>query len=49
VLVLVNLVPILWSIGISFFRYRADHPTIPPRFVGLGNYVDFVADTDIRL
>ena len=46
-LALVNLVPILWSIGISFFRYRVDHPTIPPRFVGLGNYVDFVADTDI--
>ncbi|MBV9220570.1 MAG: sugar ABC transporter permease [Methylobacteriaceae bacterium] len=47
VLALVNLVPILWSIGISFFRYRVDHPAIPPRFVGVGNYVDFVADADI--
>ncbi len=47
VLVLVNLVPILWSIGISFFRYRVDHPTIPPRFVGIGNYVEFFADPGI--
>jgi multiple sugar transport system permease protein len=47
VLALINLLPILWSIGISFFHYRVDHPTIPPRFVGLGNYVDFVADPDI--
>jgi multiple sugar transport system permease protein len=33
-----NLVPILWSIGISFYRFRADRPHTPPRFIGLGNY-----------
>jgi multiple sugar transport system permease protein len=48
VLALTNLLPILWSIGISFFRYRVDHPTIPPRFVGIGNYIDFVGDPDVR-
>jgi len=47
VLTLMNLLPILWSLGMSFFRYRADRPYTPPRFVGLGNYVQLVTDPDI--
>lgn len=42
-----NVLPLLWSIGASFFHFRADHLTQPPRFLGLGNYVDLMTDPDI--
>jgi multiple sugar transport system permease protein len=42
-----NLVPIMWSIGMSFFRYRADRLRTPPHFLGLGNYADLLTDGDI--
>jgi len=47
VLCAMNLVPILWSIGMSFFRYRADRLRTPPHFLGLANYVDLLTDPDI--
>ncbi len=47
VLCLMNLVPILWSIGMGFFRYRADRLRTPPRFLGLANYTDLLTDPDI--
>ena len=47
VLCLMNLVPILWSLGMSFFRYKADRLRTPPHFLGLGNYIDLLTDDDI--
>ncbi len=47
VLCLMNLVPILWSIGMGFFRYRADRLRTPPHFLGLSNYLDLLTDDDI--
>jgi len=47
VLCLMNLVPILWSIGMSFFHYKADRLRTPPHFLGLANYIDLLTDDDI--
>jgi multiple sugar transport system permease protein len=47
VLAAVNLVPLLWSIGISFYHFRADRPHSPPHFLGFGNYVDLFTDDDL--
>jgi multiple sugar transport system permease protein len=43
----INLIPLLWSVGISFYRFHADRPHTPPHFVGLGNYVDLLTDPDV--
>ena len=48
VLCVMNLLPILWSIGMSFYSFRADRPRTPPHFLGLGNYIDLLTDDDIR-
>ena len=45
-LCVMNLVPVLWSLGMGFYRYRADRPRTPPHFLGLGNYVDLFTDQD---
>ena len=45
-LTLIDVIPILWSIGISFTRFRADRPARPPVFRGLGNYVQLLTDPD---
>lgn len=42
-LLLVNILPLLWSFGLSFFNYRANRQN-PPRFDGLDNYVDLLTD-----
>jgi multiple sugar transport system permease protein len=47
VLCVMNLLPVLWSVGMGFFRYRADRPRTPPHFLGLGNYIDLLTDEDI--
>jgi multiple sugar transport system permease protein len=47
VLCVVNVLPFLWSIGVSFFHFRADRPNTPPRFLGLDNYLDLITDPDI--
>jgi hypothetical protein len=47
VLVVMNLLPVLWSFGMSFYRYRADRPHTLPKFVGLGNYVYMLLDEDV--
>jgi multiple sugar transport system permease protein len=47
VLIAMNVLPMLWSFGISFFRYRADRPHTPPRLVGLGNYVYMLLNDDV--
>jgi multiple sugar transport system permease protein len=47
VLCVINVLPLLWSIGVSFFHFRADHLSTPPRFLGFGNYLDLITDPDI--
>jgi multiple sugar transport system permease protein len=47
VLCVINALPLLWSIGVSFFHFRADHLSTPPRFLGFGNYLDLITDPDI--
>jgi multiple sugar transport system permease protein len=37
VLFVMNIFPLLWSLGLSFFAYQSNQQTM--RFVGLGNYV----------
>jgi len=47
VLCLMNVVPLLWSLGASFLRFPSDRPHTPPRFVGLGNYVYAILSEDV--
>lgn len=42
VLVVMNIFPLLWSLGLSFFAYQSNQQTI--RFVGLANYVKILTD-----
>jgi multiple sugar transport system permease protein len=43
-----NVLPLLWSIGISFFHFRADRLHTPPHFLGFANYLDLMSDPDVR-
>ena len=47
VLVVVNLFPLMWSYGLSFFAYKANRLAVPPRWVGLDNYVNLLSDEDV--
>ena len=42
VLVMMNIFPLLWSLGLSFYAYRADRQTM--NFVGLRNYERILTD-----
>src|SRR5918993_2474749 len=42
-LFIMNIFPLLWSLGLSFFAYRANRMR-PPVFVGLDNYEKIVTD-----
>jgi multiple sugar transport system permease protein len=42
-LFIMNIFPLLWSFGLSFFSYRANRMK-PPAFVGLENYQKIVTD-----
>lgn len=42
VLFVMNIFPLLWSLGLSFFAYRADRQTM--RFLGLRNYERAITD-----
>ncbi len=45
-LFLVNIFPLMWSFGLSFFAYKANR-LAPPVFIGLKNYADVITDPDI--
>ena len=45
VLVVMNIFPLLWSLGLSFFAYRADRQTM--RFLGLRNYERLITDPTV--
>jgi multiple sugar transport system permease protein len=47
VLCVINVLPFLWSIGVSFFRFRADRLNTPPHLLWFGNYIDLMSDPDI--
>jgi multiple sugar transport system permease protein len=47
ILCLMNALPLLWSIGVSFFHFRADRLHTPPHFLGLANYRDLMSDPDV--
>src|SRR4051794_12867258 len=42
-LFVMNIFPLLWSFGLSFFSYRANRAA-PPRFVGFANYEKIITD-----
>src|SRR6185436_20163965 len=42
VLFVMNIFPLLWSLGLSFFAYQSNQQTI--RFIGLGNYSRLLTD-----
>jgi multiple sugar transport system permease protein len=42
-LFIMNIFPLLWSLGLSFFAYRANRMR-PPVFVGLDNYEKIITD-----
>lgn len=42
-LFVMNIFPLLWSFGLSFFTYRANR-TAPPRFIGFANYEKVITD-----
>ena len=45
-LILMNIFPLLWSLYLSFHRYKASMPTAP-RFIGVRNYTRLLADPEI--
>jgi multiple sugar transport system permease protein len=45
-LFVMNIFPLLWSFGLSFFSYRANRMA-PPRFVGLANYQKVITDETV--
>jgi multiple sugar transport system permease protein len=45
-LFLMNIFPLLWSLGLSFFAYRANRAKAPS-WVGLDNYAKVLTDTDV--
>jgi multiple sugar transport system permease protein len=45
-LFLVNIFPLMWSFGLSFFAYKANRMA-PPVFKGLDNYVDILTDPEV--
>ena len=45
-LFLMNVFPLLWSFGLSFFSYRANRARAPT-WVGLDNYANVLSDPDI--
>jgi len=42
-LFIMNIFPLLWSLGLSFFNYRANK-AVPPLFAGLSNYEKILTD-----
>ena len=42
VLFVMNIFPLLWSLGLSFFAYQSNQQSI--RFVGLNNYIKVLTD-----
>ena len=48
-LVITALIPLLYSIYISFFKYKMNLPNAVPSFIGLQNYVRVLTDATVRI
>jgi multiple sugar transport system permease protein len=46
ILFVMNIFPLLWSFGLSFFNYRANRQRVP-KFEGLENYKDVLTDEKV--
>ena len=46
-LILMNIFPLLWSLYLSFHRYKVSIPTAPPKYIGLRNYSQLFTDPEI--
>ena len=46
-LILMNIFPLLWSLYLSFHRYKASLPTRLPKFIGVRNYEQLLSDPEI--
>lgn len=46
-LILMNIFPLLWSLYLSFHRYKASMPGRPPKFIGVQNYARLLSDPEI--
>ena len=46
-LILMNIFPLLWSLVLSFYKYRVNRPDLPPEFIGFKNYVRLLSDPDV--
>ena len=46
-LILMNIFPLLWSLYLSFHRYKASMPNRPAKFIGLQNYARLLTDPEI--
>ncbi|MEM0946736.1 MAG: sugar ABC transporter permease [Pseudomonadota bacterium] len=46
ILFVMNIFPLLWSFGLSFFNYKASSQRVP-RFRGLDNYADVLTDDKV--
>ena len=45
-LFVMNIFPLMWSFGLSFFRFRANR-LAPPKFLGLDNYAKVITDATV--
>jgi ABC-type sugar transport system permease subunit len=46
-LFLMNIFPLMWSFGLSFYNFRANREKAPLKFVGLDNYAKILTDEDV--
>jgi multiple sugar transport system permease protein len=46
-LFVMNIFPLMWSFGLSFFNFRANRERAPLRFIGLDNYANVLTDVDV--
>ena len=45
-LILMNIFPLLWSLFLSFHRYKASMPTAP-KYIGVRNYTRLLSDPEV--
>ena len=45
-LFVMNIFPLLWSLGLSFFHFRANRMS-PPRFAGLDYFEKVISDPNV--
>ena len=46
-LIAMNIFPLLWSLYLSFHKYKADRPDLPRIFIGTRNYSKILSDPNI--